>query len=126
MNNEHFIPANLTAALVIQKGVHYDSGVNHKYCRDAPFECVDLKNHKNGCEFIDFTGRIFGFLKIVGLIKITTTTPCSGSWLAKCQCGKYTKVSTKFLKKPNILKERLMDRCRECKDFYEIKNKGKP
>ena len=121
MNNEHFIPANITAKRVIQKGVHYETKIHEKTHQDAPHNnklrtTTDLvKAKKNDC-FIDFKGHKHGLFTVIKYVG-------NSSWSCRCVCSSYELRSSTAIKNHIKFKGELdEDKCCQCRDTQRLKN----
>lgn len=123
---DYKIPINSTAKKVVGKGVHYEPEIKeHEYHSDVPSlklrNTDDLKKVKT---FKDYTGLVFGRLKVIGLcdsndFKKTNVT----RWLVRCSCGQYEVRTTAFCKK-RLTNPAQDDWCRRCNDLERLKTKG--
>lgn len=113
INNSNQTPANKTAALVIGKGVRYESPKkiqtieNENILSIRPATKAEIKNPG----FKDVSGARIGRLKVIGLYR-------GGSgWVCRCDCGTYC-----VRKAKSILNENnKQDRCEECRHQLYLK-----
>ena len=126
-NNANTIPVNSTAAKVVYgKGVHYDPGITEKHSsnamhQDVPHRIRQLRTIPKAVllcpDFIDFSGRKFGMLTVIGLLHCETFN----KWVVRCSCGCYEVRKTYSLKKVSAALGN--DRCLECADLRRLKDK---
>lgn len=106
-------PLNKQAASVTGRGVHYEPIVNyagHKHW-DAP---PPMKPVPNDPSCINFIGRKFGRLTVVGLADTKRGSGSPGaSWVVRCVCGDYEHRSKKAITNPNNSD----DKCCHCRDW---------
>lgn len=111
----HENPVNSTAARVLGRGTHFDSGVKHG---DAIYQDTPLPTRKPGPSarkdpsFIDLCGVQFGRFRVIGL-----SATASGRWVVRCACGIYSLRSAKAIRNPN----NDMDCCAECRNLLFLK-----
>lgn len=103
-------PINITAALVVSKGVHYqpDCTIQVKEYIGPPAMIARHKLPKNP-SFTDLTGIKKGRLKVIGLMEGER-----GKWVVRCVCGTYTTRSAKSIKSIATNPSANFDACREC------------
>ncbi len=104
-------PANRTAAVVLQKGQHFEHRPDDNIF-DAP---LPVLGYTGPTEFCLIGERFFRF-KVVGYLG-KNSRKC-GKWLLRCDCGKYTVRSGKIIK---TLDEE-HGKCGHCQELEYIKS----
>lgn len=119
-------PINVTAALVMSNGVHYEPKINDRYKLHQD-ECPPLRawgkdGGKHNPLERDFTGFKKGNIVVIGLylgdrkVWMNNEARYEGvgrnKWVVRCICGKYETRTTKSLKKPEIKGD--PDQCIAC------------
>lgn len=110
-------PINITAALVVSKGVHYEMTSKIQVPEYVgPPQIIPRHKLPTSPSFIDLTGRQKGRLKVLGLMAEE-----QGRWVVRCACGTYTTRSAKSIKSTDVNPNAHFDACRECMHFAQMK-----
>ena len=90
-------PVNKTAALQVSRGETWTPRVQILDWYENPPPMKPLPDgHKDDPYFVDFTGREFGRLTVLGLWDKEANW--RASWVCRCKCGYYCTRSSKSLK----------------------------
>ena len=95
-------PVNATAARQMGKGVSWTPATRlMDWFADMPPMKPESyyrgKGLENG-EWVDFRGRIFGRLTVMGVMEKGTETNERSSWVCRCKCGDFCTRKSKSLK----------------------------
>lgn len=124
-------PVNTQAAKQLGKGVEWKPEINLEdwYEDCPPMQTLDGGTFSNP-EFVDFTGREFGRLLVVGLMKKGSdgkTGRNPSSWVCRCKCGGYCTRKSKSLKKAESGNSNsFVDRCGRCEYWRKVQSGWSP
>lgn len=107
-------PLNATAGAVTSKGYQYEPDKKITAVEwDAPPAMARIgREHTRNASFVDFSGRRFGRLTVLGMVAERTTNPSGDKgalWVCRCACGRYCGRRAKTIRKANP-----DDRCQLC------------
>ena len=109
-------PVNKTAALVVSRGYQYEPDKKvktHDSDHPLPIRRVTRLERRYHA-FLDLTGRNFGRFTVIGL-----SQDHAGSWVVRCQCGRYTTRKKKAILNP----ENTQDRCEYCRHLAFLRRR---
>ena len=120
-------PVNAQAARQLGKGVEWTPIVKlQDYFADCPAmrgEDYFINTHGNP-EFLDFRGKTFGRLSVVGVLVKDGFN--RASWVCRCVCGGYCTRSAKSLKVAACGGNTFVDRCGRCEYQRKLANGWAP
>ncbi len=104
-------PANRTAAVVLQKGQHFES-TREDNIFDAPLPVLRYGGPPEFC----LTGKRFFRYKVIGYLGKNSHR--QAKWLVRCDCGKYSRLSGKVIR--SLDKEH--GKCNQCQELDYIRS----
>ena len=118
-------PVNAQAARQLSRGEDWEPAVVlSDYFADRPAIRAISADTRRNPEFVDFTGRTFGRLTVVGLMDKGSNTPAS--WVCRCQCGGYCSRRAKSLKVADRGGNSFKPMCGRCDYIIKLRDGWSP
>lgn len=117
-------PANKQAAMSSNGGVHFTP---EKKFADVLDECPSLRTGieagNANPQFVNFTGRTFGRLTVLGMTLPKERRKAMATWVCRCACGNFTQRTSKSLKVADRGGNSFQDRCGPCGYTEYLRNR---